>query len=61
MTKVIKVLAFIQKIEINKQNNNERTVVSGRKSKVEKYMRISSFYGVFSTHDLIGKIRMREK
>lgn len=45
MTKVIKVLAFIQKIEINKQNNNERTVVSGRKSKVEKYMRISSFYG----------------
>ena len=53
---------YFKKLEPqNKQNNNERTVVSGRKSKVEKYMRISSFYGVFSTHDLIGKIRMREK
>ena len=61
MTEVIKVLAFIQTIEINKQNNIERTAVPGRKSEVEKYVRISSFYGVFSTHDLIGKIRTREK
>lgn len=48
-------------IEVNKQKNNERTVVLGRKSKVEKYMRISSFYGIFSAHDLIGKIRTRER
>lgn len=61
MTRAIKVLAFIQKIEVNKQKNNERTVVLGRKSKVENYMRINSFYGVFSTHDLIGKIRTRER
>lgn len=37
------------------------TVVLGRKSKVEKYMRISSFYGIFSAHDLIGKIQEQER